>query len=170
LAASSPRHFFGCRKAEHVAKTAGKSPSFLRFEIAVPALWARTAATSTLVAYAEQGGSTAARHPLIFVFITRTFARRVSAKFPLPTQSPSEVWKIRACRVRRGWCVCALPCAFLVSSPVGGEQEVNTVEAIWMKNPSEVDDAKYDEFYKFIAKAYDEPLAKVSRLLLRSRE
>lgn len=34
-----------------------------------------------------------------------------------------------------------------------------------MKNPSEVEDAKYDEFYKFIAKAYDEPLAKVSRLV-----
>ncbi|CAB1099458.1 HSP90 [Ectocarpus sp. CCAP 1310/34] len=40
-------------------------------------------------------------------------------------------------------------------------EEVNTVEAIWMKSPSEVEDAKYDEFYKFIAKAYDEPLAKV---------
>lgn len=38
---------------------------------------------------------------------------------------------------------------------------MNTVEAIWMKSPSEVEDAKYDEFYKFIAKAYDEPLAKV---------
>ena len=46
---------------------------------------------------------------------------------------------------------------------VGGEQEVNTVEAIWMKSPSEVEDAKYDEFYKFIAKAYDEPLAKVQQ-------
>ena len=30
-----------------------------------------------------------------------------------------------------------------------------------MKSPSEVDDAKYNEFYKFIAKAYDTPLAKV---------
>ncbi|CAM9735092.1 unnamed protein product [Pylaiella littoralis] len=40
-------------------------------------------------------------------------------------------------------------------------EAVNTVEAIWMKSPSEVDDAKYDEFYKFIAKAYDEPLAKL---------
>lgn len=38
---------------------------------------------------------------------------------------------------------------------------VNTVEAIWMKSPSEVDDAKYDEFYQFIAKAFDKPLAKV---------
>ena len=42
---------------------------------------------------------------------------------------------------------------------------MNTVEAIWMKSPSEVDDAKYDEFYKFIAKAYDEPLAKVGRVV-----
>lgn len=40
-------------------------------------------------------------------------------------------------------------------------QDVNTVEAIWMKSPSEVDEAKYNEFYKFIAKAFDEPLAKV---------
>ncbi|CBJ25492.1 heat shock protein Hsp90 [Ectocarpus siliculosus] len=40
-------------------------------------------------------------------------------------------------------------------------EEVNTVEAIWMKSPSEVEDAKYDEFYKFIAKAYDEPLTKL---------
>lgn len=50
-----------------------------------------------------------------------------------------------------------VPCFFRFVS----RQEVNTVEAIWMKSPSEVDDAKYDEFYKFIAKAYDEPLAKV---------
>lgn len=30
-----------------------------------------------------------------------------------------------------------------------------------MKSPSEVEDAKYDEFYQFIAKAFDKPLAKV---------
>lgn len=41
------------------------------------------------------------------------------------------------------------------------QKTVNTVEAIWMKSPSEVDDAKYDEFYQFIAKAFDKPLAKV---------
>lgn len=40
-------------------------------------------------------------------------------------------------------------------------QTVNTVEAIWMKSPSEVEDEKYDEFYQFIAKAFDKPLAKV---------
>lgn len=51
-----------------------------------------------------------------------------------------------------------VPCVHFVP-----RQEVNTVEAIWMKSPSEVDDAKYNEFYKFIAKAYDEPLAKVGR-------
>ncbi len=63
----------------------------------------------------------------------------------------------------RGCCLFPLSRAPLVSSlvVVGGVQEVNTVEAIWMKSPSEVDDAKYNEFYKFIAKAYDEPLAKV---------
>lgn len=45
---------------------------------------------------------------------------------------------------------------------------MNTVEAIWMRSPSEVDDAKYDEFYKFIAKAYDTPLAKVRAMLART--
>lgn len=50
------------------------------------------------------------------------------------------------------------------------EQEVNTVDAIWMKSPSEVDDAQYNEFYKFIAKAYDEPLAKVSLLVVATNE
>lgn len=43
-------------------------------------------------------------------------------------------------------------------------QTVNTVEAIWMKSPSEVEDEKYDEFYQFIAKAFDKPLAKVGGL------
>lgn len=43
-------------------------------------------------------------------------------------------------------------------------QTVNTVEAIWMKSPSEVEEEKYDEFYQFIAKAYDKPLAKVRAL------
>lgn len=60
-----------------------------------------------------------------------------------------------------GGSIPSLPCHVFVRFVWG--QEVNTVEAIWMKSPSEVDDAKYDEFYKFIAKAYDEPLAKVGR-------
>lgn len=34
---------------------------------------------------------------------------------------------------------------------------VNTVEAIWMKPKSDVSDEEYSEFYKFTAKAFDEP-------------
>ena len=49
-------------------------------------------------------------------------------------------------------------------SRVGCTQTVNTVEAIWMKSPSEVEDEKYDEFYQFIAKAFDNPLAKVHNI------
>ncbi|KGP74801.1 molecular chaperone Hsp90 [Desulfosporosinus sp. Tol-M] len=37
-------------------------------------------------------------------------------------------------------------------------QKVNTVEALWTKNKNEITDEGYDEFYKFIANAYDEPL------------
>ena len=36
-------------------------------------------------------------------------------------------------------------------------ERVNTVEAIWMKSKSEVGDEQYTEFYKFAAKAFDEP-------------
>ncbi len=36
-------------------------------------------------------------------------------------------------------------------------ERVNTVEAIWMKPKSEVSDEQYTEFYKFAAKAFDEP-------------
>lgn len=36
-------------------------------------------------------------------------------------------------------------------------ERVNTVEAIWMKSKSEVTDEQYSEFYKFAAKAFDEP-------------
>ncbi len=39
---------------------------------------------------------------------------------------------------------------------VNGEQ-VNTVQAIWARNKSEVTEEEYNEFYKFIATAYDEP-------------
>lgn len=67
---------------------------------------------------------------------------------------------VRACPYSRGG---AGGLRVSVSFSRLGGQDVNTVEAIWMKSPSEVDDAQYDEFYKFIAKAYDEPLAKVSR-------
>ena len=40
---------------------------------------------------------------------------------------------------------------------VNGEQ-VNTVQAIWTRNKNEVTEEEYNEFYKFIATAYDEPL------------
>ncbi|MDA0814002.1 MAG: molecular chaperone HtpG [Verrucomicrobia bacterium] len=45
-----------------------------------------------------------------------------------------------------------------VSFPIflNGER-VNTVEAIWLKQKSEVTDEQYGEFYKFAAKMYDEP-------------
>jgi len=45
-----------------------------------------------------------------------------------------------------------------VSFPVklGGE-EVNTVQALWARNKSEIKDAEYNDFYKFIANAFDEP-------------
>ena len=40
---------------------------------------------------------------------------------------------------------------------VNGEK-VNTVQALWTKNKSEITEEEYTEFYKFIANAYDEPL------------
>lgn len=36
-------------------------------------------------------------------------------------------------------------------------ERVNTVEALWLKNRSEITDEQYNEFYKFIAHAWDEP-------------
>ena len=38
------------------------------------------------------------------------------------------------------------------------EERINTVEAIWMKSKSEITDEDYTEFYKFTAKAFDDPL------------
>lgn len=43
---------------------------------------------------------------------------------------------------------------------VNGEK-VNTVEAVWVKNPSEISDEEYTEFYKYLANAYDEPFYKL---------
>jgi molecular chaperone HtpG len=40
---------------------------------------------------------------------------------------------------------------------VGGE-EVNTVQALWARNKSEIKEAEYSDFYKFIANAGDEPI------------
>ena len=39
---------------------------------------------------------------------------------------------------------------------LGGEK-VNTVQAIWARNKNEIKDEEYNEFYKFIANAYEEP-------------
>ena len=39
---------------------------------------------------------------------------------------------------------------------VDGEK-INTIDAVWLKNKSEVKDEQYKEFYKFQAKAFDEP-------------
>ena len=43
---------------------------------------------------------------------------------------------------------------------VDGEK-ANTVEAIWIKNASEISDQEYEEFYKYLANAYDEPYYKL---------
>ena len=40
---------------------------------------------------------------------------------------------------------------------VNGDR-VNTVEAVWARDPKEVDDETYTEFYKYIANAIDDPL------------
>jgi TNF receptor-associated protein 1 len=36
-------------------------------------------------------------------------------------------------------------------------ERTNTVEALWLKNRSEITDEQYNEFYKFIAHSWDEP-------------
>ncbi|RWX48634.1 Histidine kinase-, DNA gyrase B-, and HSP90-like ATPase, partial [Candidatus Electrothrix communis] len=42
--------------------------------------------------------------------------------------------------------------------PVNVEgKKVNTVEAIWGRSKSEITDEEYNEFYKFVGNAYDEP-------------
>jgi len=45
-----------------------------------------------------------------------------------------------------------------VSFPIKLEGEkVNTVQALWTRNKSEISEEEYTEFYKFIANAFDEP-------------
>ncbi|WP_333870296.1 molecular chaperone HtpG [Desulforamulus putei] len=39
--------------------------------------------------------------------------------------------------------------------------KVNTVQAIWTKNKNEVTEEEYNEFYKYLANAYDEPLLRL---------
>ncbi|GAB6154970.1 molecular chaperone HtpG [Desulfosporosinus burensis] len=41
------------------------------------------------------------------------------------------------------------------------DQKVNTVDALWTKNKNEISDEDYNEFYKFIANAHDEPLLRL---------
>lgn len=36
--------------------------------------------------------------------------------------------------------------------------KVNTVQALWTKNKTEISEEEYNEFYKYLANAYDEPL------------
>ncbi len=43
---------------------------------------------------------------------------------------------------------------------VGGDT-VNTVQALWAKSKQDIKDDEYNDFYKFIANAMDEPLAKL---------
>jgi len=40
-------------------------------------------------------------------------------------------------------------------------EEVNTVQALWTRNKSEIKAGEYTEFYKYVANAFDEPLAKL---------
>ncbi|NLM21657.1 MAG: molecular chaperone HtpG [Peptococcaceae bacterium] len=41
------------------------------------------------------------------------------------------------------------------------DEKVNTVEAIWTKNPSQISDEEYTEFYKYIDNSYQEPFYKL---------
>ncbi|MDD3654567.1 MAG: molecular chaperone HtpG [Desulfotomaculaceae bacterium] len=43
---------------------------------------------------------------------------------------------------------------------VNGEK-INTIQAIWTRNKNEITEEEYNEFYKFIANAYDEPLLRL---------
>jgi molecular chaperone HtpG len=40
-------------------------------------------------------------------------------------------------------------------------ERVNTVDAIWLRNKSEIKDEEYTEFYKFQSNAFDEPLLRM---------
>jgi molecular chaperone HtpG len=43
---------------------------------------------------------------------------------------------------------------------VGGEK-INTVQALWAKGKNEIKDEEYNDFYKFVGAAYDEPLSRL---------
>ena len=38
-----------------------------------------------------------------------------------------------------------------------GEEQINTVQALWTRNKKEITEEEYTQFYQFIANAYDEP-------------
>ena len=40
-------------------------------------------------------------------------------------------------------------------------ERLNTVQALWLRNKNEISDEEYTEFYKFQAKAFDEPLTRL---------
>lgn len=40
-------------------------------------------------------------------------------------------------------------------------EKVNTIQAIWVKNKNEITEEEYNEFYKYISNAYDDPLFKL---------
>src|SRR3989339_522902 len=42
-----------------------------------------------------------------------------------------------------------------------GKEKINTVEALWRKNESEIEEKELNEFYKFITNDYEDPLAHV---------
>ena len=47
-----------------------------------------------------------------------------------------------------------------VSFPINvGGEKINTVQALWAKGKQEIKDEEYNEFYKFVGAAYDEPLS-----------
>jgi len=48
--------------------------------------------------------------------------------------------------------------SFVPYSIIVNGQKVNTVDALWTKNKNEITGEEYNEFYKFIANANDEPL------------
>jgi TNF receptor-associated protein 1 len=44
-----------------------------------------------------------------------------------------------------------------LQSPAASGERVNSVEAVWLKSKDQVTDEQYSQFYKFTAKAFDEP-------------
>lgn len=51
--------------------------------------------------------------------------------------------------------------SFVPYSVYVNDEKINTVQALWTKNKSEISEEEYTEFYKYIANAFDEPLMKM---------